>query len=127
TPLCAAAREPTAANMAGFCAARGVSLAPHAKTTLAADLLRLQARHGAWAMTVALPRQAALVWDLGFDRVLLANEVTDVAAVAALLARRDAVPGRELLVYADSARGVELLEGGATGAGRPVDVLVGLG
>jgi D-serine dehydratase len=119
--------EANATEMARFCAAHGVSLAPHAKTTLAADLLRLQARHGAWAMTVALPRQAALVWELGFDRVLLANEVTDVAAVAALLARRDAVPGRELLLYADSERGVGLLADGADGVARPLDVLVELG
>jgi D-serine deaminase-like pyridoxal phosphate-dependent protein len=119
--------EANAARMAAFCVAHGVSLAPHAKTTLAADLLRLQARYGAWAMTVALPRQAALVWEQGFDRILLANEVTDVAAVAALVTRRDAVSGRELIVYADSARGVALLEAGAAGAGPPLDVLVELG
>ncbi|MGH3510305.1 MAG: alanine racemase [Nocardioidaceae bacterium] len=125
--LSSTALESNAEEMARFCAVHGVSLAPHAKTTLAADLLQVQARHGAWAMTVALPRQAALVWEQGFARILLANEVTDVSAVRSLVARRDAAADRELLVYADSGRGVDLLKRAVTGVVRPLDVLVELG
>ncbi|HZC72279.1 MAG TPA: alanine racemase [Jatrophihabitans sp.] len=125
--LSASALEHNAAEMARYCAERGIDLAPHAKTTLAAGLIDLQTRHGAWALTAALPRQAALLWQQGVNRVLLANEVTDPAALRILLEQRDAAGGRDLLVYADSLRGVELLERGARDATRPLDVLVEVG
>src|SRR5919197_2550231 len=78
--LSASALEHNAGDMARYCAGLGIDLAPHAKTTLAAGLIDMQTRHGAWAQTVALPRQAALLWQQGVERVLIANEVTDVAA-----------------------------------------------
>lgn len=122
--------EANAAAMRDYCARHGVHLAPHAKTTLAADLLELQVRDGAWALTAALPRQVATLWRLGFPRVLLANEVTDPRAIewlAAELARDERL---RLWLYVDSERGLELLTDAVGRAGRPerpVDVLIELG
>lgn len=46
--------------MQQWCAARDVALAPHGKTTLAPDLLRLQLAAGAWGITMANPAQARI-------------------------------------------------------------------
>lgn len=132
TPVATLSVEPlerNAAAMAAWCEGAGVSLAPHAKTSLSPELLDLQARHGAWAMTAALPRQAALVWAQGIDRVVIANEVTDPVAVQWLSAQLDADADRRLWLYADSVPAVDRLVSALAGraAERPVDVLVELG
>jgi D-serine dehydratase len=121
--------EHNAAAMAEFCTRTGALLAPHAKTSLSPELLALQIRYGAWAMTAALPRQAALLWDQGIERVLIANEVTDPAALQWLSAQLHARAERELWLYADSLASVGLLQAAVSAAGtsRPLGVLVELG
>jgi D-serine deaminase-like pyridoxal phosphate-dependent protein len=121
--------EHNAAAMADYCARTGALLAPHAKTSLSPELLALQMRHGAWGMTAALPRQVALVWDQGIERVLVANEITDPAALQWLSAQLNARPDRELWLYADSIAAVDLLRTNAAppAGGRPIGVLVELG
>lgn len=123
------ALEHNARVMAAWCESVGASLAPHAKTSLSRELVERQMRHGAWGLTAALPRQVALLWEQGIDRVLVANEVTDPAAVQWLSAQLDAVATRRLWLYADSVAGVELLTAAMTERGyeRPIDVLVELG
>jgi D-serine dehydratase len=121
--------EHNAVAMAEWCTRNQVLLAPHAKTSLSPELLDRQLRHGAWAMTAALPRQAALLWDQGIDRVLIANEVTDPAALQWLSAQLDARTERDLWLYADSVEGVALLQSALAGrqAERPLGVLVEMG
>ncbi len=126
--LKASAVEHNAATMASYCASVGALLAPHAKTTMSPELVALQERHGAWAMTAALPWQAARSWEWGTERVLVANEITDGRDLAELLRRRDAFPGRELWFYVDDRRGVEIAaEAVAAAGGAPAAVLVELG
>jgi D-serine deaminase-like pyridoxal phosphate-dependent protein len=133
TPFATISRPAVEANVAAmrdYCGRHGVLLAPHAKTTLAADLLELQIRNGAWALTAALPRQVALLWQLGFPRVLLANEVADVRAIEWLAGRLSEDERLTLWMYVDSARGLDILTDGVKRAGaptRPVGVLVELG
>lgn len=120
--------QANAAAMSAYCLAHGVQLAPHAKTTLAAGLLEVQRAHGVWAMTGALPRQVALLWQLGFDRVLLANEVGDPSALHWLAAALAAHDQRSLLLYVDSREGLDLLAAAARDApGATFDVLVEIG
>ncbi len=130
--LHASALEHNAATMARWCAAHGALLAPHAKTSMSPELVALQQRHGAWAMTAALPWQAATLWEWGVERVLLANEVVDRRDLAELLRRRAAVPGRELWFYVDDPIGVEIAADAVALAGldpraSPATVLVELG
>lgn len=133
TPFATLRRSAVDANVAAmrdYCLAHGVQLAPHAKTTLAADLLDRQIQAGAWALTAALPRQVALLWELGFPRVLLANEVTDGPALRWLAARLAADDRLALWMYVDSEAGLDRLADGVRHGGdpaRPVDVLVELG
>lgn len=114
------------ATMAAWCAAAGVDLAPHGKTTMSRALWQLQLDAGAWGISVATPWQAsvALGWDV--PRVLLANALVQPAALRALAA--DA--GR-LTVWTDSVHGVALMAEALAGAGADsdgrLDVLVELG
>ena len=116
------------AVMARYAAEHHFDLAPHAKTTMAPDILRRQLEAGAWGITVANVQQARTAYDAGADRVVIANEVVgraDAAAMTDLVAAGD----RAIYCLVDSVAGVELLEANlrAAGARRAVGALVELG
>jgi D-serine deaminase-like pyridoxal phosphate-dependent protein len=67
--------------MKNFCASHDVSLAPHGKTSMAPQLFRKQIEVGAWAMTAATVDQARVMRAMGIDRILLANEMANPAAI----------------------------------------------
>ena len=116
-------------EMAGYCAAAGVDLAPHGKTTMAPQLFARQLAAGAWAVTAATAGHMQAYCAFGIERILLANELPDRAGIAWLAAKLADDPGFECYVYADSIDGVRLLDEGlrAGWAGRPLPVLVELG
>ena len=115
--------------MAGYCAAAGVRLAPHGKTTMAPQLFARQLAAGAWAVTAATAGELHVYRAFGVPRVLLANELTDHAGAAWLAGELAADPGFECYVYADSLPGVRLLDEAVRQASpdRPLPVLVELG
>jgi D-serine deaminase-like pyridoxal phosphate-dependent protein len=124
------------ASMAGYCAAAGVLLAPHAKTTMAPQLIDRQLRAGAWAVTAATVGQVQSFRSFGIPRIIIANEVTDRAAIAWLAAELAADPGFECYCFVDSVPGVALLDdalraggpgGSAAQSGPRLRVLVELG
>ncbi|WAL68009.1 amino acid deaminase [Amycolatopsis cynarae] len=117
-------------TMADFCAAHGVRLAPHGKTTMAPQLFARQAGHGAWAITAATAGQLRVYRAFGVSRILLANQLVDPAALRWLAAELTRDPGFEFSCWADSVRAVELMTealAALTDAERPIDVLVELG
>ena len=115
--------------MAAYCAAAGVDLAPHGKTTMAPQLFARQLAAGAWGMTAATPSHLRVYREFGVPRILLANELTDPAGIAWLAAELAADPGFDCYVYVDSLPGVRLLDDALTAAaaGRRLPVLVELG
>ena len=113
-------------RLAAWARAAGVDLAPHGKTTMAPQLFQRQIEHGAWGITLAVPHQVRVARAYGVQRVFLANELVDPAALAWTAAQLDADPGFRLLCYVDSVRGVELMDTALRGASRPVDVVVEL-
>jgi D-serine deaminase-like pyridoxal phosphate-dependent protein len=115
------------AAMASYCAAAGVRLSPHGKTTMAPQLFARQLAAGAWAITAANITEVQIYREFGVPRVLLANELTDRAGAEWLAAEMAADPGFECYVYADSLAGVRLLEAGEQARARPLPVLVELG
>ncbi|MBF6052421.1 amino acid deaminase [Streptomyces eurocidicus] len=127
--LSAAALDHNLALMERWSAERDLAFAPHAKTAMAPQLFARQLARGAWGLTAATPAQVRVYRAFGVRRILLANEVVDPAALRMLAAELAADPGFRLLVYVDSARGVELMDTAlrAAGAARPLDVLVELG
>jgi D-serine dehydratase len=128
-----ALRESALANnlaaMASYCAQAGVALAPHGKTPMSPELAARQLAHGAWGITVASIGQLLTYRAFGFPRLLLANELTDAAGIAALAAELAADSGFEAYCYVDSPDGVAILDRvlGQHPAGRPLRVLVEIG
>ena len=106
---------------------QGVLLAPHGKTTMAPALWQRLLDAGAWGISVATPWQAEVAVDAGVPTVLIANAVTDPAAVRRLGALLAADEGLRVLCWADSLAGVAILAAGMGAATRPLDVLVELG
>jgi len=122
------ALEHNVSLMAAYCDEHGVSIAPHGKTTMAPQLWRRQLDAGAWGISAATAAQAAVMRAAGVPRILVANPLTDAAAIgwAADDLRDD---DHELRCYVDSERGVELLETvlRQEDPPRPLPVLVELG
>ncbi|RZU17326.1 amino acid deaminase [Streptomyces sp. BK239] len=112
--------------METYATRHGLAFAPHGKTTMAPRLFQRQLDHGAWGLTLALPHQVRVAREFGFQRVFLANEVVDTAALRWLSAQLDADDAFRLVCYVDSVRGVELMDAALRGARRPLDVVVEL-
>ncbi|MFF3739424.1 amino acid deaminase [Streptomyces sp. NPDC002566] len=112
--------------METYATRHGLTFAPHGKTTMAPRLFQRQLDHGAWGITLAVPHQVRVAREFGFQRVFLANEVVDAAALRWLSAQLDADDAFRLVCYVDSVRGVELMDAALRGARRPLDVVVEL-
>lgn len=128
TPLMVLDEAALAANTAVFaewCAARGVELAPHGKTTMSPTLWQRQLDAGATAITVANYPQLRVAVAAGVPSVHVANAIADPAGIAWLGAALDADPGLEVTVWADAVRTVDLLDAGLTGRGPTVLVELG--
>ncbi|WP_247597236.1 alanine racemase [Leifsonia sp. PS1209] len=112
-------------TMAAWCAAAGVGIAPHGKTTMNRDLWQRQLDAGAWGITVATPWQLSVALEWNIPRVLLANALVQPDAL-----RFVAPHAERVLVWADSVRAVEIMDAVlATADDRtsPLGVLVELG
>jgi len=68
-------------EMAALCDRSGFSLAPHAKTSMAPQLVQMQLAAGAWAITAATPWQVRLWRAFGARRIILANELVEPVAI----------------------------------------------
>ncbi|SMD11067.1 amino acid deaminase [Lentzea albidocapillata] len=116
-------------TMAKWCDNHGVKLAPHGKTTMAPQLFQRQVEHGAWGLTAANASQLRVYRAFGVNRILLANQLLDPAALRWLVRELDRDPGFEFSCWADSEAGVALMSETLQELqpSRPVDVLVELG
>ncbi|MEU0673173.1 amino acid deaminase [Streptomyces sp. NPDC006172] len=112
--------------METYATRHGLVFAPHGKTTMAPRLFQRQLDHGAWGITLAVPHQVRVAREFGVQRVFLANEVVDAAALRWISAQLDADDDFRLVCYVDSVRGVDLMDAALRGARRPVDVVVEL-
>jgi D-serine dehydratase len=109
-----------------WCDERGLSLAPHGKTSMAPQLIRRQLDAGAWGMTAATVQQVAVMRAAGTRRVILANEVVGRAEIAWL--ERERAAGAEVYALVDSVASVRLLDDGlAAATSAPLPVLIELG
>lgn len=131
TPLLALADDAIEHNlqtMAAWCRDRGLEVMPHGKTTMAPTLWQRQLDAGCPGITLATMGQVRTACDLGFSSFMLANSVTDPAALT-WLAGQLRNPALSFVSWADSTATVEAMEGPLRDAGtaRPVDVCVELG
>jgi D-serine deaminase-like pyridoxal phosphate-dependent protein len=132
TPVLALSAERLEHNlrlMETYAARHGLAFAPHGKTSMAPQLFHRQIEHGAWGITLAVPHQVRVARDFGIQRIFLANELVDSAALKWVAAQLAADPSFRFICYVDSVRGVELMDAalrGSRGSARPVDVVVEL-
>ncbi|KMS68466.1 amino acid deaminase [Streptomyces viridochromogenes] len=131
TPVLALSAERLEHNldlMETYAARHGLAFAPHGKTSMAPQLFQRQIEHGAWGITLAVPHQVRVARAYGVQRIFLANELVDAAALRWIAAELAADDDFRLITYVDSVRGVEQMDAALRGAGatRPVDVVVEL-
>ncbi|MFJ4684424.1 amino acid deaminase [Streptomyces sp. NPDC088789] len=131
TPVLALSAERLEHNLAlmeTYTVRHGLAFAPHGKTSMAPQLFRRQIERGAWGVTLAVPHQVRVARAFGVERIFLANELVDAAALRWIAAELDRDPAFRFLCYVDSVRGVEAMDAAlsAAGATRAVDVVVEL-
>ncbi|MUT91640.1 alanine racemase [Streptomyces sp. Z38] len=129
TPVLALSAERLEHNLAAletYAERHGLAFAPHGKTSMAPQLFHRQIERGAWGVTLAVPHQVRVAREFGVERVFLANELVDSAALRWVAAEQYADPAFRFVCYVDSVRGVELMDAALDGASRPVDVVVEL-
>ncbi|MGW0415367.1 amino acid deaminase, partial [Streptomyces collinus] len=129
TPVLALSAERLEHNLAlmeTYAARHGLAFAPHGKTSMAPQLFHRQIEHGAWGITLAVPHQVWVARAFGIERIFLANELVDPAALRRIADDLAADPDFRFVCYVDSVRGVELMDAALCGAARPVDVVVEL-
>ncbi|MFJ8545496.1 amino acid deaminase [Streptomyces sp. NPDC093586] len=129
TPVLALSAERLEHNlrlMETYTARHGLAFAPHGKTSMAPQLFHRQIEHGAWGITLAVPHQVRVARAYGVQRVFLANELVDAAALRWIAAELDADPDFRFVCYVDSVRGAELMDAALAGLSRPLDVVVEL-
>ncbi|MGW4442636.1 amino acid deaminase [Streptomyces sp. NPDC004682] len=129
TPVLALSAERLEHNLAlmeAYTERHGLAFAPHGKTSMAPQLFARQVARGAWGITVAMPHQVWVAREFGIERIFLANELVDPAALRRVAAELSADPAFRFVCYVDSVRGAELMDAALAGAARPVDVVVEL-
>ncbi|MFE0402535.1 amino acid deaminase [Streptomyces nigra] len=131
TPVLALSAERLEHNLAlmeTYAARHGLAFAPHGKTSMAPALFQRQIERGAWGITLAVPHQVRVARAFGFERIFLANELVDAAALRWIAGELAADPHFRLVCYVDSVSGVRLMDAALRDAeaGRPLDVVVEL-
>ncbi len=96
--------------MRAFLDLTGVALCPHGKTTMSPQLHRRQIEDGAWGITVANVNQLQVCRSHGIERVFMANQLIDRAAIAYVVDELSADPRFDFYCLVDSVAGVERLE-----------------
>ncbi|HEX3782301.1 MAG TPA: amino acid deaminase [Pseudonocardiaceae bacterium] len=116
-------------TMAAWCAERGMTLAPHGKTTMAPQIFAAQLALGAWAMTAANISQVRVYRAFGVSRIMMANELLDPVGLRWIADQLATDAGFEFSCWVDSVGGVELMDAAlaAREPARPVDVLIEVG
>ncbi|MFW4395836.1 alanine racemase [Klebsiella pneumoniae] len=113
--------------MQRYADARGVSLAPHGKTTMTPWIFQAQQRAGAWGIGVGSAWQASAAMASGIQRVLMVNQLVGKAnmqVVAQLKAHYRAV---DFICCVDSEANVRTLSAFFAAQGQTLDVLIELG
>jgi D-serine dehydratase len=117
------------ALMARYCREHDVSLAPHAKTPLAPQIVERQLAAGAWGVTVATFQQARMLRAHGAARILVANELLQASGLRWLMVELQDDPEFDAFVSVDSLAAVAAMRAALDGRNvrRRLKVLVELG
>lgn len=115
--------------MASYCKRHDFLLAPHGKTSMAPQLLKIQLDDGAWAVTAATMSQVRAWRAFGVERVILANQLVEPASVRWVASELEADPTFDFYCLVDSVAAVRILEAavGDTKLTRRLQLLLEVG
>lgn len=113
--------------MQRYADARGVSLAPHGKTTMTPGIFQAQQRAGAWAIGVGTAWQAGAAMASGIKRVLMVNQLVGKANMALVSRLKDHYREASYFCCVDSEANARALSDFFTARNQTLDVLVELG
>lgn len=108
---------------------RGLSIAPHGKTTMSPPLWSQVLDAGAWGLTLATGWQAQVARSVGVRRIMIANTLVDPVAVRWAVGELDRNDDLDLISWVDGEETVRLMaeQVRASGARRRFPVIVELG
>jgi D-serine dehydratase len=106
---------------------RGVSLAPHGKTTMAPWIFCQQQSAGAWAIGVGSAWQAQAAMSAGIKRVLMPNQLCGKGNMALIAQLKRQYPETDYLCCVDSLANARQLSAFFHSQQQTLDVLVELG
>lgn len=113
--------------MFAYAKAVGADLAPHAKTPMSPHLCADLIEAGAFGLTVADARQARVLLEAGFTRIILANQIGGLRSGERLGRMLKNYPQAAFFAFADSIEAAAAIEAAADAAGRTLGVLVEVG
>lgn len=113
--------------MSDWCAASGVRLAPHGKTTMAPLLWLGQLLAGCTAITVANATELRAARAFGVSSIHLANELVRPGDVAWVAKEMASDPDFDFMAWVDSTAAVRLMDAAVPTGAPPVPVCVEVG
>lgn len=113
--------------MQDYANARGVSLAPHGKTTMTPWIFQQQQKAGAWAIGVGSAWQASIAMSAGIERVLMVNQLVGKANMTLVSQLKHKHPSVDYLCCVDSEANARTLSAFFNQKGQTLDVLIELG
>ncbi|MEJ6627327.1 MAG: alanine racemase [Actinomycetes bacterium] len=96
-------------RMASYCKSLGFELAPHVKTPMAPKIAKRQIDAGAWGLTIANFSQASIMFESGFTRLIIGNEVMEPTSIAEI-AKINGSGAGDIIFYIDSLAGLEIAQ-----------------
>lgn len=106
---------------------RGVSLAPHGKTTMTPWIFQQQQQAGAWAIGVGSAWQANVAMASGIQRVLMVNQLVGKANMQLIADLKAHYPQVDYLCCVDSLDNARTLSAFFAAKNQTLDVLLELG
>lgn len=113
--------------MQRYADARGVSLAPHGKTTMTPWIFQQQQEAGAWAVGVGSAWQASIAMVSGVKRVLMVNQLVGKANMQLVARLKNEYRDVDYLCCVDSIANAKTLSAFFSAQHQTLDVLIELG
>lgn len=113
--------------MQRYADARGVSLAPHGKTTMTPWIFQAQQSAGAWAIGVGSAWQAGAAMASGVKRVLMVNQLVGKANMQAVAQLKQHYRDSDFICCVDSEANAKTLSAFFAAQNLVLDVMVELG
>lgn len=97
--------------MRGFLKLTGLEIAPHGKTPVSPEIIRMQLKDGSWGITAATTEQVKVFRKAGVKRILFANELAGRENVRYIVNELNHDPKFAFYCLVDSPEGVKYLAG----------------